>query len=195
MVKTGSDYVYDLISSPMGKVGIVRRTKGSRPVRMIFLPHKGASTRERIRETFPAAVPSSGERDKTGMQIEAYLAGDAVSFSIAELDFEGCGEFERRVLLADHQIPRGRVMTYGGLAAKAGVPGGARAVGNVMAGNPFPLIIPCHRVIRSDGSLGGFGGGLAMKRALLEREGVAFDRKGCVVSKHILQDPAPRNKR
>ena len=86
-------------------------------------------------------------------------------------------------------------MTYGGVATAVGVSGGARAGGNVMAGNFFPLVIPCHRVIRSDGSLGGFGGGLAMKRALLEREGVAFDRKGCVVSKHILQDPAPRNKR
>ena len=120
------------------------------------------------------------------MQIEAYLAGDAVNFSIDDLDFENIGEFERRVLLADHQIPRGRVMTYGGLAAKVGVPGGARAVGNVMAGNPFPLVIPCHRVIRSDGSLGGFGGGLPMKKALLEREGVAFDRKGRVLPDYIL---------
>jgi methylated-DNA-[protein]-cysteine S-methyltransferase len=59
-------------------------------------------------------------------------------------------------------------------------------VGNVMAGNPVPLVIPCHRVIRSDGSLGGFGGGLPMKRALLEMEGVAFDRKGRVLSSHIL---------
>ncbi|MCL5808429.1 MAG: methylated-DNA--[protein]-cysteine S-methyltransferase [Deltaproteobacteria bacterium] len=194
-MKTGSEYVYDLISSPMGKVGIVRRTKGARPVRMIFLPHKGASTRERIREAFPGVVLSPGKRDNTGKQIDAYLMGNAVDFSIAELDFEGCGEFERRVLLAVHQIPRGRVMTYGGVAAIVGVAGGARAVGNVMAGNFFPLIIPCHRVIRSDGSLGGFGGGLALKRALLEREGVAFDRRERVLPEHILPGPAPRNKR
>lgn len=128
------------------------------------------------------------------MRVEAFLAGDAVNFSIDELDFEDIGGFERRVLLADHQIPRGRVMTYGGLAAKVGVPGGARAVGNVMAGNPFPLIIPCHRVIRSDGSLGGFGGGLPMKKALLEREGVAFDRKGRVLPGHILHFPSSRSK-
>ena len=162
---------------PSAKWGSSGVPRGPRSIRMIFLPHEGASTSERILETFPAAVPLSGKRDKTGMQIEAYLAGDAVNFSIDDLDFEGIGEFERRVLLADHQIPRGRVMTYGGLAAKVGVPGGARAVGNVMAGNPFPLVIPCHRVIRSDGSLGGFGGGLPMKRALLEREGVAFRRE------------------
>ena len=80
------------------------------------------------------------------MQIEAYLAGDAMNFSIDELDFKGCGEFERRVLLADFAIPRGRVMTYGGLAAKAGVPGGAtrnltRSVAN-NAKNNMPLAKP-----------------------------------------------------
>jgi methylated-DNA-[protein]-cysteine S-methyltransferase len=185
-MKTDFTLVYDLIPSPIGEVGIVRRLKGVCPIRMIFLPHKGVPMSEQILEDFPMAAPSSGKRDKTGKQIEAYLAGDAVNFSIDDLDFEDIGGFERRVLLADHQIPRGRVMTYGGLAAKVGVPGGARAVGNVMAGNPFPLIIPCHRVIRSDGSLGGFGGGLPMKKALLEKEGVAFDRKDRVLPDYIL---------
>ena len=185
-MKTDVTLVYDLIPSSIGEVGIVRCPNGVCPVRMIFLPHEGVPTSERILEDFPNALPSSGKRDKTCMQIQAYLAGDAVDFSIADLDFEGIGGFERRVLLADHQIPRGRVMTYGGLAAKVGVPGGARAVGNVMAGNPFPLVIPCHRVIRSDGSLGGFGGGLPMKRALLEREGVVFDRNGRVLPEYIL---------
>ena len=77
-------------------------------------------------------------------------------------------------------------MTYGGLAARMGVPGGARAVGNAMAGNPFPLVVPCHRVIRGDGSLGGFGGGLKMKRALLEMEGVRFDSRGRVLPEHVI---------
>lgn len=195
MVKTDFDCVYDLIPSPIGEVGIVMYPEEIRSVRMIFLPHEGTSTSERIRETFPEAVPSSGKRNKISIQIEAFLAGDAMNFSIAELDFEGCGKFERRVLLEDHRIPRGLVMTYGGLAAKAGVPGGARAVGNVMAGNPFPLAIPCHRVVRSDGSLGGFGGGLKMKRALLEMEGIVFDRKGRVRPGHILHFVSPQNKK
>lgn len=186
MIKAGVDCVYDLIASPFGEVGIVRCPGDVRPVRRIFLPREGVSAEERIREFFPAAVPFLGKGDNVEKQIRAFLAGDAVDFSIAELEFEGIGGFERRVLLADFAIPRGRVMTYGGLAGKAGAPGGARAAGNVMAGNPFPLVIPCHRVIRSDGSLGGFGGGLPMKRALLEMEGVAFDRKGRVLSAHIL---------
>jgi methylated-DNA-[protein]-cysteine S-methyltransferase len=194
-MKTGLSFVYDLIPSAIGVVGIVRCLKGVRPVRMIFLPREDVSTSERIQETFPGAAPSPGKRDKTAMQVEVFLAGEAMNFSIAELDFEGYGGFERRVLLADHQIPRGRVMTYGGLAAKVGVPGGARAVGNVMAGNPFPLVIPCHRVIRSDGSLGGFGGGLTMKRALLEMEGVTFDTKDRVRPDHILHFAPPHHKR
>jgi methylated-DNA-[protein]-cysteine S-methyltransferase len=188
-VKAEYDYVYDLIGSSIGEVGIVRRPGGMCPVRRIFLPRRGVSAAGRIREFFSGVVPSSGQKDKICKKIEAFLVGDAVTFSIDGLDFEGCGEFERRVLLADFEIPRGRVMTYGGLAEKVGVPGGARAVGNVMAGNPFPLVIPCHRVIRSDGTLGGFGGGLPMKRALLEMEGVAFDRKGRVLSGHILKSP------
>jgi methylated-DNA-[protein]-cysteine S-methyltransferase len=186
MAVTGFACVYDLIPSPIGEVGIVRYLKKGFPIRMIFLPHEGVSTGVRIHETFPAALPSSGKREQTGMQIAAFLAGEVVDFSIADLDFEGIGDFGRQVLLVDHQIPRGSVMTYGGLAVKVGVPGGARAVGNVMAGNPFPLVIPCHRVVRSDGSLGGFGGGLRMKRVLLEMEGVNFDAKERILPQYIL---------
>jgi len=76
-------------------------------------------------------------------------------------------------------------MTYGGLAASIGVPGGARAVGGALAGNPLPLIFPCHRVIRGDGTLGGFGGGLDLKKTLLTREGVSFDRRGRVMPNHL----------
>jgi methylated-DNA-[protein]-cysteine S-methyltransferase len=193
VVNTERAYTYDLIPSFIGDVGIVRHDAGAHPIRMIFLPRTDVSTRERIKEAFPAAVPSSGRKSKTGMQIEAYLAGGTAAFSIAELDFEGCGAFEKCVLRTVHQIPRGRVMTYGGVAAMVGVAGGARAVGNVMAGNRFPLVIPCHRVIRSDGTLGGFGGGLAMKRALLEREGVAYDRRNRVLSGCILNYGSPRH--
>ncbi|MEW6335299.1 MAG: methylated-DNA--[protein]-cysteine S-methyltransferase [Thermodesulfobacteriota bacterium] len=178
---------YDIISSLLGAVGVVLRPQAKRPVRMLFLPRQDISPRERILSAFPEARPLSGKRGETGVRIEAFLAGEAVRFSIDELDFEGIGEFERRVLLADFSIPRGRVMAYGDLAAKAGVPRGARAVGNVMAGNPFPLIIPCHRVIRSDGTLGGFGGGLVMKKALLAMEGVSFDGRGRVLDGHCLR--------
>lgn len=119
--------------------------------------------------------------------LEIFLGGEAVDFSAADLDLDGMNGFAQRTLTACREIPRGRVMTYGGLAAALGAPGAARAVGNAMASNPFALIIPCHRVIRNGGGLGGFGGGgPAMKRRLLEQEGVVFDPQGRVLPEHLI---------
>jgi methylated-DNA-[protein]-cysteine S-methyltransferase len=176
---------YQLIPSIIGEVGVVRHAD-RKSLQRILLPRQGCSMSELIRESFPGAVPEKDGWDAICMQLRAFLGGEAVDFSIEELNLDSIDGFARRVLVADHAIPRGRVMTYGGLAAKLGVPGGARAVGNVMAGNPFPLVIPCHRVVRSGGDLGGFGGGLPMKRALLTMEGVRFDGKGRVCSEYIM---------
>jgi methylated-DNA-[protein]-cysteine S-methyltransferase len=178
-------FIYQVIPSTIGEVGVVRRADRN-VLQRILLPRKGRSMGDLIRDAFPGAVPEKAGSDTICLQLRAFLGGEAVEFSIAELDLGGVGGFARRVLMADHAIPRGRVMTYGGLAEKLGISGGARAVGNVMAGNPFPLIIPCHRVVGSGGDLHGFGGGLPMKRALLAMEGVCFDGKGRVCSDHII---------
>ena len=103
------------------------------------------------------------------------LAGEAVVFDLTLIHLDGCNPFQKKVLLAEYGIPRGRVSTYGRIARFIGCPGGARAVGNALATNPFPLIIPCHRAVRSDGRLGGFRGGIPMKRRLLGLEGVKVD--------------------
>ncbi|MFP4201200.1 MAG: methylated-DNA--[protein]-cysteine S-methyltransferase [Bacillota bacterium] len=79
-------------------------------------------------------------------------------------------EFARRVRRVVVEIPPGSTMSYGEVASQAKSPGAARAVGTVMAQNPFPLFVPCHRVVRSDGDIGRFGGGRAMKMQLLERD-------------------------
>ena len=180
-------FTYHVIPSVIGEVGLVRRRDG-RSLQRILLPRKGISMRESIGMAFPGAVPGNEDGDAVCTQLRAFLAGAEVEFSLDDLDFTGIGGFTRRVLTADHAIPRGRVMTYGGLAARLGVPGGGRAVGNVMARNPFPLIIPCHRVVGSDGDLHGFGGGLPMKMLLLEMEGVAFDGRGRVRPEHIMSE-------
>jgi methylated-DNA-[protein]-cysteine S-methyltransferase len=117
-------------------------------------------------------------------RIRRYLSGERVEFSLDALELKICGAFRRRVLQLEFQIPYGRVSTYGMLADCLGSAGAARAVGTALARNPFPLIVPCHRTVRSDGTLGGFGGGMKMKRALLELEGVAFDRYGRVMEAH-----------
>ena len=113
-------------------------------------------------------------------RMRRFLTGEAVYFPIGLIDLGQCSGFQRRVLLGEYGIPRGRVSTYGRLAAGLGAPGATRAVGMALARNPFPIIIPCHRTVRSDGDLGGFRGGAAMKRALLELEGVELTPAGKV---------------
>jgi methylated-DNA-[protein]-cysteine S-methyltransferase len=113
--------------------------------------------------------------------IAAFLAGRDVRFPLGDIRLDLCSEFQQRVLRAEYTIPRGRVSTYGRIAAHLGVPKAARAVGGCLANNPFPIVIPCHRAIRSDRTLGGYQGGTEMKRALLEMEGIGFDANGRVL--------------
>jgi methylated-DNA-[protein]-cysteine S-methyltransferase len=101
----------------------------------------------------------------------AALRGEAVDFHPWPLDLRRIRPFTQRVLEAAREIPRGQTRSYWWLAVRVGDPHAARAVGQVMARNPFPLIVPCHRVVRRDGSLGGFGGGPDLKRCLLALEG------------------------
>ncbi len=109
-------------------------------------------------------------------QLGEYLAGERKVFDL-ELDLRGT-PFQNAVWKTLAAIPWGRTATYGGIARKIGSPGASRAVGAANARNPIPIIIPCHRVIGKDGSLTGFGGGLDLKRKLLEIEGHTFPSPG-----------------
>lgn len=123
---------------------------------------------------------SCPEVDAIADRIQAFLEGADVQFDLDSVLLENCGAFQCDVLVAESAIPRGRISTYRLIAAHLGRPAAARAVGNALARNPFPIIVPCHRATRSDGTLGGYQGGLAMKRVLLETEGVRFDARGRV---------------
>jgi methylated-DNA-[protein]-cysteine S-methyltransferase len=101
-------------------------------------------------------------------QLRAYFAGTRTSFDLP-LDMHG-NAFEQRVWAALRAIPYGETASYGEIAAQIGAPGAARAVGVANARNPIAIIVPCHRVIGANGKLVGFGGGLPMKRALLDLE-------------------------
>jgi O-6-methylguanine DNA methyltransferase len=106
-------------------------------------------------------------------QITAYFEGSCVNFSPdIPIVLDEFGAFSRKVLTACMKIEFGQKSTYSGLAKKAGRPAASRAVGNIMAKNPLPLIIPCHRVLRSDGKMGGFSspGGIVLKKRMLGLE-------------------------
>ena len=102
--------------------------------------------------------------------IMAYLQGRARSFDVP-LDLEGQPGFRVKVWKVLQSIPYGRVRSYGWVARKVGKPRAARAIGGACGANPVPLLVPCHRVIAGDGSLGGFSGGLSSKKRLLKLEG------------------------
>jgi methylated-DNA-[protein]-cysteine S-methyltransferase len=110
-------------------------------------------------------------------RIGNHLQGRKVDLSSLRLDFEGLPDFHRRVYEAARGVRPGSTVSYGGLADRAGAPGAARAVGQAMARNPFPVVVPCHRVLASGGRPGGFSahGGLRTKARLLGIEGVAME--------------------
>jgi methylated-DNA-[protein]-cysteine S-methyltransferase len=118
----------------------------------------------------PRALVAEGEQGGVAERFSAYFAGAADSFDDVELDLDDGTSFQRKLVAALRSIPYGETVTYGELAALAGSPRAARAAGTFCAGNRFPLVIPCHRVVAADG-LGGFGSlGVEYKRRLLELE-------------------------
>jgi methylated-DNA-[protein]-cysteine S-methyltransferase len=120
----------------------------------------------------PSPKLSCQKIDSIIKNIQAFLAGEKINFNLDILDFDLCSDFQKKVILEVFKISGGSTKTYQEIAKNLGVLNGARAVGNALAQNPFPLIIPCHRVIKSDGSLGQYQGGTEMKQQLLKIEGV-----------------------
>ncbi len=163
-----------------GWIGLVASGRG---LRMLTLPvgsHTAAL--HAIRRDYPdaALVAADPFLQEVARQVRAYLAGDLREFNVA-LDLQGYTPFEQAVWTAANRIPWGQTRTYGWIAAQVGGgPGAAQAAGAALGDNPVPLIVPCHRVLGSDGSLHGFAGGLDMKARLLALENgqAAFDWTG-----------------
>ena len=174
-------------STPFGAVGLLWvRLKDKPKIVRVLLSKPGISAEARVSELYSNSQPSSClEIEDVANAIKRMLEGEDVKFSLRVADFSLCTEFQKRVIRAEHRIPRGSVSTYQLIAEYLGKRKGARAVGNALANNPFPLIVPCHRAIRSDRRLGGYQGGVGMKRALLEREGILFDIFGRVTGNKL----------
>jgi len=158
---------YTVLQTDMGWMAIIGSERG---LVGVSLPRRSA--RESI-ESLGKSVENAASsperfRDLT-RRLKAYFDGYMVSF-MDELDLSEATQFQRKVWQATRLIPYGETRSYGWLAEKVAKPGAGRAIGQAMSKNRLPIIIPCHRVIAGDGSLGGFTGGLDMKRRLLQLE-------------------------
>lgn len=161
--------LYTQIDTTLGPLGVARSPKGLCAIR---LDGKEAALKQELARRFPGAELV---RDDAGLAEMAALVtrwlAEPDPGPLPPLDLGG-SDFQRRVWRAIARIPRGEVISYAELARRAGNPRAVRAAAQACGANPVPLLVPCHRVVRSDGSLGGFGGGLPMKRRLLSSEGV-----------------------
>ena len=164
------DVAYRRVDGPLGSLLIAATRRGV--VRLAFPEEQEDAVLEELSERVsPRLVEAPALVDEPVRQLDEYLAGGRTSFDLP-IDYALTSGFRDEVLRATARIPYGRTSTYLSVAAEAGSPRGARAVGRALSGNPVPIIIPCHRVIGSNGSLIGFGGGLELKAALLRSEGI-----------------------
>jgi len=173
-------------STQFGSVRLIWAESASGPkVERIVLPGDMRAERDGLPRATSVKSVDDESISSLVTGIRSFLSGEAVVFGTDLLNLDRCRPFQRQVLLAEYGIPRGRVSTYGRIARHLGVPGSARAVGNALARNPFPLVIPCHRALRSDGDPGGFQGGQEMKVRLLAMEGARFRPNGKILMEHI----------
>ena len=145
----------------------------------LFLSSQGSNAVSLAAKHFPdSPVSVNSTIDYVVRGVTETLRGGRAVFPLYLMDLSVCTGFQRMVLEALHRIPRGSVATYREIAVSLGKPGASRAVGTALAKNPFPLLIPCHRAVRSDGRTGGYQGGEEMKRFLLLSEGVELAPSG-----------------
>ncbi len=165
-----ADISYAPIDSPFGTLHAATTKRGL--VRVAFPEESIESVLEALaRGLSPRIVEAPASLEPVKRELEEYFAGRRRTFEIP-LDWSLIGPFGRRVLHATAEIPYGGYLSYAEVASEAGSPRGSRAAGNALGANPIPIVIPCHRVLRTGGAIGGYGGGLDRKRYLLELEGV-----------------------
>ena len=159
---------YGVMDSPLGPLWIAVGPRG------VLAIHYGArpDPRElsRITRTYgPAVLPDRRRCDTVLGELDQYFAGRRRSFDV-DVDLRPLTPFQRRVLTATARVPYGELTTYLEVARRAGNAHASRAAGQAVGANPIPIVVPCHRVVASDGTLGGYSGGLGAKRRLLALE-------------------------
>ena len=161
------------------RLGSIRGAVSARGLLVVCLPNRDEEYfLAQVKKRAPQGElkPVAAEETLAGREIMAYLDGGLTVFTCA-VDLEGLSEFSRAVYEAMLEIPFGHTSSYGDLARRIGRPKGSQAVGQASGANPVPIVVPCHRVMGSKGSLTGFGGGLEIKQALLALEGLGLPFK------------------
>ncbi|HYG59326.1 MAG TPA: methylated-DNA--[protein]-cysteine S-methyltransferase [Symbiobacteriaceae bacterium] len=164
-----NDVIIGTMDTPLGTFGAVVTHQGL--ARLTFPDEPLSACEAWVRRWVPGArvVPDDGRLAEVGRQLREFLSGRLQNFSVP-LDMRGT-PFQREVWAALRTIPYGQVCSYADIARLVGRPKAVRAVGAANGANPVPVIVPCHRVIGSNGKLTGFGGGLPLKERLLKLEG------------------------
>ncbi len=166
---------FRVLETALGPFGLVAGDAG---LRHVYLPQRAASaTLRSVRTAYPEAREDKRLLPELCRQLLVYAEGEPAMFDVP-LDFTGAPPFHAEVWNACRQIPYGMTVSYKELAARVGRPGAARAVGAAMKANRFPIVVPCHRVRKSDGGLGGYSGpgGVSFKRRLLRLEAAATEQ-------------------
>jgi methylated-DNA-[protein]-cysteine S-methyltransferase len=165
------DVAYDVVESPLGELFVGVSDRGLCVISYEVDPDLQA---ERLARGFGSRVLRSPQPVAgVARQLDEYFEGERKRFEL-EVDLRLARDFGRTVLEELGRVPFGEVTTYGALAARAGKPKAARAVGTIMNRNPVPIVLPCHRVVGANGSLVGYAGGLERKQALLRLEGAVL---------------------
>jgi methylated-DNA-[protein]-cysteine S-methyltransferase len=164
------DVGYGYTDTPFGRMLVAVTPRGL--VRVAFEPEAPDDVLEQLTERLsPRVLEAPIAVDAVRRELDEYFEGKRRAFDIP-LDWSLTSGFRRKVLRATARIPYGGVSSYREMAERAGNARASRAAGSALATNPIPIVVPCHRVLRTGGNLGGYGGGLAMKEALLKMEGV-----------------------
>jgi methylated-DNA-[protein]-cysteine S-methyltransferase len=163
------DVAYGKLDSPVGTLLLAATPAGLVRVAYVDDEHEEAVLQEIANRISPRVLAAPAKLDEPRRELDEYFGGRRRQFELA-LDWQLMTSFARRILQATAAIPYGGVSTYKAVATEAGSPRGSRAAGNALGSNPIPIVIPCHRVLHSDGGLGGYTGGLERKRTLLAIE-------------------------
>jgi methylated-DNA-[protein]-cysteine S-methyltransferase len=164
------DVAYTRMDSPFGPLLLATTPRGL--VKLSLPAYDPEEALEDLAARIsPRVLEAPARLDEVRRQLDLYFEGELTEFDLP-LDWQLSKDFRRRALRAIYRIPYGRTRSYTDIARSAGNERAVRAAGTACGANPIPIVVPCHRVLRSGGALGGYGGGLPMKEALLEMEGV-----------------------